>query len=296
MLLKVEDFKYTTPLDSNMEYYHIKLCPFSRKLCTIILPWGKYEYQKLPMGLCNSPDIFQEKMNEFFNGLEYVRTYIGDLVIICNKSFEDHMSKLDKVQNKLNQKCFEVNAEKSFFAINELEYLGFGITRQDIMPLPDKVEAIKNIAVPITKKQLRSFIGLIIYYTDMWQHRSEKVTRLSSMTSKQAKWDWSKECWKAFDTIKQLISKETLLSYPNFNEPFEIYTVASKLQQGSVISQKGKPITFYSRKFKPAQINYTTTACELLCIVETLKELRNILLGQQIKAYTDHKNLTCKII
>ena len=46
------------------------MVPKSRKLCTIVLPWGKFEYQKLPMGLCNSPDIFQEKMNELFHDLE----------------------------------------------------------------------------------------------------------------------------------------------------------------------------------------------------------------------------------
>ena len=63
------------------------------------------------------------------------------------------------------------------------------------MPLPDKVEAIKNIiAVPTTKKQLRSFIGLINYYRDMWLHRCEILTPLSSMISKQAKWKWSIEC------------------------------------------------------------------------------------------------------
>ena len=53
------------------------------------------------MGPCDSPDIFQEKMNELFNGLEYVRTYIDDLLIISLKSFEDHINKLDKVLSKL---------------------------------------------------------------------------------------------------------------------------------------------------------------------------------------------------
>ena len=55
-----------------MGYYHIELDTISQKLCTIVLPWGKYQYQKLPMGLCNSPDIFQEKMNELFVGLDNV--------------------------------------------------------------------------------------------------------------------------------------------------------------------------------------------------------------------------------
>ena len=97
MLLKLEGFKYATSLDLNMAYYHIKLCHQSKRLCPIILPGGKYEYQKLPMGLCNSPDIFQEKMNELFSSLEYVRTYIDDLLIVSNESFEDHLNKIDKV-------------------------------------------------------------------------------------------------------------------------------------------------------------------------------------------------------
>ena len=65
------------------------------------------------------------------------------------------------------------------------------------MPLPDKVEAIKNIAVPTTKKQWLSFIGLTDYYSNLWQHRSGILTPLYSMTSKQAKWNLSSECQKA---------------------------------------------------------------------------------------------------
>jgi RNase H-like domain found in reverse transcriptase len=61
-----------------------------------------------------------------------------------------------------------------------------------------------------------------------------------------------------------------------------------------VISQDNKPIMFYSRKLKPEQTRYTTTEHELLSIVETLKEFRNIQLGQRIEIHTDHKNLTCK--
>ena len=92
-----------------------------------------------------------------------------------------------------------------------------------------------------------------------------------------------------------MIGCGVLLGYPDFNAPFEIHTDASKFQLGAVISQKGKPIAFYSRKINSAQQNYTTTEKELLSIVETLKEFRNILLGHQITVYTNHKNLTYKI-
>jgi len=73
LLLKLEGFQYATTLDLNMGYYHIELTPLSKRLCTIVTPFGKYEYQCLPMGLCNSPDIFQEQMYELFSDLEFVR-------------------------------------------------------------------------------------------------------------------------------------------------------------------------------------------------------------------------------
>ena len=113
----------------------------------------------------------------------------------------------------------------------------------------------------------------------MWQHRSEILAPLSSMTSKQARWNLSKESQKAFDTIKKLVFRETLLSYPNFNKPVEIFTNASKLQLQSVISQKDKLIAFYSRNINSAQVNYATTERDLLSITEILKQFRNILPG-----------------
>ena len=70
-----------------MGYYHIVLDPASSKLCTVVFPWGQYEYTRLPMGLCNSPDIFQEKMNDLMQELEFARAYIDDLLITSNESY-----------------------------------------------------------------------------------------------------------------------------------------------------------------------------------------------------------------
>ena len=141
------------------------------------------------MVLCNSPDIFQEKMNEFFTGFKNVRTYIDDLLILGKSSWEEHVNQLDKVLNKLKSAGLKVNVSKSFFGKSELEYLGFIITRKGIKPTPKKVHAITNIAVPKNKKEVRSFIGLINYYRDMWSKRSEIITPLTMLTSKNAKWE-----------------------------------------------------------------------------------------------------------
>jgi hypothetical protein len=294
LLLKLEGFQYATSLDLNMGYYHIILSPFARKICTIVTPFGKYEYQRLPMGLCNSPDIFQERMSDLMTGLEFVRAYIDDILVTTTSDWDDHLDKLDQVLTRLESAGLKINAKKSFFGRSETEYLGFWITRTGISPLPKKVEAITNLDPPKDKKQLRRFIGIVNYYRDMWIRRSDTLAPLNALTCKNTPWQWTAVHQKAFDDMKRIMARETLLAYPNFNLPFDIHTDASHHQLGAVISQNGRPVAFYSRKLNPAQSRYTTTERELLSIVETLKEFRNILLGQQIKIYTDHKNLTHK--
>ena len=128
----------------------------------------------------------------------------------------------------------------------------------------------------------------------MWIRRSHILAPLANLTSKTVKWKWTPLHAASFKKMKKVICAETLLAYPNFNEEFVIHTDASHTQLGAVIAQRGRPIAFYSRKLKPEQTRYTTTERELLSIVETLKEFRNILLGQKIVVHTDHKNLTCK--
>ena len=77
MLLKLEVFQYAASLDINMGYYQIWISENASNLCTIMIPGGKYCYKHLPMGIANSPDIFQEKMNDLFDGFNSsVRTYM----------------------------------------------------------------------------------------------------------------------------------------------------------------------------------------------------------------------------
>ena len=294
LLHKLKGFQYATSLDLNMGYYHILLTPNSSRLCTIILPWGKYEYLRLPMGLCNSPDIFQEKMSELMQGLEFARAYIDDLLVLTTGDFFEHLENLEEVLSRLSECGLKVNAVKSFFGRTELEYLGYWITQNGVKPLSKKVEAIVNLAPLTTCKQVRRFIGLVNYYRDMWVKRSDILAPLTALTSIKAPWKWGEAEQKAFDTMKRSMARETILAYPNFTKPFEIHTDASAFQLGSCISQDKRPIAFYSRKLAPAQTRYTTTERELLSIVETLKEFRTILMGQQLIIHTDHENLTFK--
>ena len=206
MLLNLEGFQYATSLDLNMGYYHLELDERSKELCTIILPFGKFEYQRIPMGLCNSPDIFQEKMNELFMGLDYARAYIDDLLCLTKGDYDDHLEKLENILARLSQAGLKVNAKKSFFARSELEFLGYWISRDGIQPVKEKVAAIMNIDEPKNRRQLRSFIGIVNYYRDMWFRRSHILAPLAALTSNSTKWVWGPKQVAAFRMAKRVIA------------------------------------------------------------------------------------------
>ena len=84
-----------------MGYYHIELDPLAQDICTIVFPWGKYSYNRLPMGISCAPDIFQAEMSSLMEELEFVRVYLDDLLVISKGTFEDHLQKVDQVLGKL---------------------------------------------------------------------------------------------------------------------------------------------------------------------------------------------------
>jgi hypothetical protein len=89
VLQELKGFTYATALDLNMGYYTIRLDPDASRICTIIFPWGKYSYKRLLMGVAGSPDIFQAKMSELMVDLEFVRTYLDDILPITKSSLSD---------------------------------------------------------------------------------------------------------------------------------------------------------------------------------------------------------------
>ena len=108
-----------------------------------------------------------------------------------------------------------------------------------------------------------------------------KVTKAKG--TKKVPWHWDEVHQEAFDHVKATIARDVVLAYPDYSEVFKIYTDASSKQVGAVITQKNRPIVFFSRNLSVAQ------EIELLAIVETLKEFKGMLWGQPIKAFTDQK-------
>ena len=111
----MQGFTYATALYLNMRYYTTRLDPNAQKICTSILPWGKYLYMRLPMGILGSRDIFQERMTNLMQTLDYVRVYIDELLTITKCTYDDHLDKLQQVLDHLHEAGICANVAKSFF-------------------------------------------------------------------------------------------------------------------------------------------------------------------------------------
>jgi hypothetical protein len=305
ILQELEGFTYATALDLNMGYYTIRLDPTASEMCTIIFPWGKYSYKRLLMGFGGSADLFQAQIMDLMASLEFEQAYMDDLLIITRGILDKHLQKLETVLTRLRDAGLKVNVAKSSFCAHEIEYLGYILTGEGIKPQPKKVQAILTLNPPNNVKELRHFLGMVQYYRDMWARRSEMLAPLTDLVgecgetkttrmnkTKKKPWRWDPIHQQAFDNVKAAIAKETVLAYLDFWKPFEIYTDASSTQLGAVITQDNRPILIFSRKLSKMQQKYGITEIELLAIVETLKEFKEMLWGKNMKVYTDHENLT----
>jgi hypothetical protein len=209
LLRKLSGFKYAIEIDLSMGYYHIPLDLEAHKLCTTILPWSKYQYKRLPMGVKTSPDIFQRILYELIGDITNIQVYLDDILITSNGTFEEHAAIMEQVIDILQKVNFRANLRKCYFGEAKIDYLGYEITRDGIQPQPKKVEAILKLIPPMSKRQLRHFLGMINYYRDMWQKRSNMLAPLTGLVSPLVKYKRGEEQQKAFDEIKQKVSIET---------------------------------------------------------------------------------------
>jgi hypothetical protein len=247
---------------------------------------------------------FQGKMLELMESLEYVRAYLDEFLCISKMSLKDHLEKLEEVLSQLCDAGLKVNAAKLAFCALEIEYLGYGLTRDSIKPQSNKVQAILAIKLPTGVRQLGHFLGMVQYYRDLWARQSDMFAPLTSLVgecsqtkttktkgAKKVPWRWDEVHQRAFNHVKATIAKDVALAYPDYSKVFKIYTDASSKKIGAVITQDNRAIAFFSQKLSNTQRKYSVIKIELLVIVETLKEFKGMLWGKNIKVFTDHANL-----
>ncbi len=153
ILQELKGFTYATALDLNMGYYTIRLDPTAFKMCTIIFPWGKYSYKRLPMGFGGSANIFQAQIMELMASLKFVRAHMENLLIIMRRVLDKHLHKMETMLTRLCNARLKVNVAKSSFCAHEIEYLGCILTREGIKPQSKKVQATLALNLPNNIKE-----------------------------------------------------------------------------------------------------------------------------------------------
>ena len=147
--------------------------------------------------------------------------------MITKGDWSNHLDKLELLIKNLIANGFKFNIEKAYFRQTKMEYLGLWVTRIGIQRINDKIEAIVNMMPPKNQKQLRSFIGLVDYYRDMWDKQSHLLQPLTALTSNKVKFKWTVIKQKSCNKIKGIVARDTLLIYPDFNKQFYIHSDAS---------------------------------------------------------------------
>ena len=164
VLQELECIIYATALDLNLGYYTIRLDTDASRICTINFPWGEYSYKRLPMGIAGSPDIFQAIMLELMINLEFVRTYLDDLLIITKLNLSNHLDKLKGI-HKVARRRLKINAYKSKFCAHEMGYLEYILTRDRIKSQSNKIQTILAINPPTNVEKFSRFLFLRMVHT-----------------------------------------------------------------------------------------------------------------------------------
>jgi hypothetical protein len=179
-----------------------------------------------------------------------------------------------------------------------MKCLGYILEDGKILPDPDKVKGIVNFPTPKTKKQVKSFNGIINFYRSHINQCATLMKPLTDLTKRNEpdKVRWTEEHEKAFNALKEALCREPVLIPPNPNKGYVLKSDASNVGLGSILSQMGDdgilhPCGYASRALLPRETRYTITEREFLGILFGLKYFEYYILNAPVKVVTDHSAL-----
>ena len=296
--------KYFCTLDLIQGYHHVELTEDSKEKTAFHAPYcnpSQWEYNYMPFGLVRAPRTFQRLMDKVIEGLEFnsALAYLDD-VIVFGGTIDETMDRMTIVLDRLRGANLKLKAKKCLLFATQVKYLGHVISEEGVSTDPDKIRDIVNWHVPRTIKQTRSFLGMINYYSRFVPKLAEVAHPLHQVTKKNAKFEWTKSCQSAFETLKKSLASAPIMAYPTRTEKFILDTDASDLGYGAVLSQmqkqsdgtvREKVIAYASKKFSERESKYCARRRELMAIVKMVKHFDVYLRGPTFLIRTDHASL-----
>ena len=253
-----------------------------------------YEFNQVRFGLCNAPATFSCLMDRVLSGLhwETCLLYLDD-IIMFSSTWEEHLARLRQVFERLRDAKMKLGAEKCTFAAKEVSYLGHRVTEVGLLPDPALLTAIREILPPKTTTEVRSFPGLTGYYRRYVKNFAAIAGPLHALTRKDAVFHWSADCQDTFDRLKTLLTTSPITAFPDFSQPFLLYTDAPTAGLGAILAQvregKERIICCASRSLNQAEKAYPATKLEFLAIVWAVAKFCPLyLMAMPFAVYTDH--------
>lgn len=265
-----------------------------------ILTWsthkGLYKVKRIPFGITPASAIFQRTLEQVLQGSDGTANLLDD-IIVTGTTRAQHEHNLKEVFAKLREAGLKINLSKCSFFQNEIQFLGHTITKDGLKKNNDKITAIVDAPTPKTTTQIKSFAGMVNYYSKFVPRLSILMRPMYNLLKKNTRFEWTTECDQVFNEIKKIISSEEILTHFNPQLPLILTTDASNDGIAAVLShemgdKQKKPIIFISRTLNQAERNYAVVDKEALSIYWAVKKLAYYLTGNNFTIETDHKPLT----
>ena len=155
-----------------MGYCTTRILPSSQDMTKIVTEFEKFKYNRLPMGMCASGDIFQAELDELLSDIKGVNIHIDDMIALIKDFFSNHIEQLRIIFFRLRAAGFKVDYPKCSFGLKDIPYLGYTLTREGIEPNLKKLQGIMDIGRPATTTGVPALIGMVQYYKNIWPRRS----------------------------------------------------------------------------------------------------------------------------
>ncbi|KAI3709992.1 hypothetical protein L2E82_39765 [Cichorium intybus] len=280
-----------TRLDLKSGYYQIRMRPGDEWKSAFKTREGLYEWLVMPFGLSNAPSTFMRVMNQLLRPFigKFVVVYFDDILIYSGDP-DTHLQHVREVLTVLRHEKFFAAINKCVFMTTKVLFLGYVISGDGLQVDDTKVEAIRLWPRPKSITEVRSFHGLASFYRRFIPHFSGIMSPITDCM-KHTTFTWTSEAEKAFVLIKEKLTTAPILVLPDFSQPFELHTDASKTGIGAVLSQNGKPVAFYSEKVSGPRLNYSTYEVEFYAVVQAVRYWRHYLFHREFILYTDHDSL-----